>query len=326
MSKLKDIAKACNVSISTVSLAIHKPHRISREKKDEILRKAQELGYFSKNKTVTRVLIVFKDFFKCYMGDYYNSVIYGILEVLHKENITIQILSNFDVAYEQIYENNGIIFVGKVPPEFLASALNFKMPFVLCGHPDDQNKYPAVHFDVQKGLHELLDYLISSGHKKIGQIVGQASHEDFFYKTLVGTFQETMSHNQLSGAEKMITTCDYDNLQTVEIALNKLLKQNPTAICCADDHIAYISYNILKRWNIKIPDDISLTGFDDIRLSSFLEPPRPSLTTVSSDPINLGRTAVSQLKKMILSPNSSGQKHIILPVHLKIGASVKRIR
>jgi LacI family transcriptional regulator len=258
------------------------------------------------------------------MGDYYNRVIYGILDVLYKENIVLQILENFDVPYENVYENNGIIFVGKVPPEYIDKALEYKLPFVLCGHPDNTYQYPSLHFDIKKGISDLLDYLISSGHKKIGLIIGYNHNEDFFYKTTTETFHEVLQHHQLSSTEKMIANCDYENLQTVEIALNKLLKQNPTAIYCADDHIAYVAQQILKRWDIKVPEDISIVGFDGIVLPPFLEQPNVTLTTVYTDPTALGRAAVAQLKKIILHPQSAGSKHTILPVNLRIGDSVKR--
>jgi LacI family transcriptional regulator len=124
----------------------------------------------------------------------------------------------------------------------------------------------------------------------------------------------------------MITGCSYENLQTVEIALNKLLKQNPTAICCADDHIAYVAYQILKRWGLKVPEDISITGFDGITTPPYLPEPEPKLTTVYTDPVILGRTAVEQLKKIILQPQSASQKHTVLPTSLRIGSSVKRRR
>ncbi|MDR2430691.1 MAG: LacI family transcriptional regulator [Candidatus Margulisbacteria bacterium] len=327
MTKLRDIAESCGVSVSTVSLAMHKPHRISRAKKDEILRKAQELGYFSKNKTITRILLICNDFFRTYTGEYYNRAIYGILEVLHQENIVLQILENFDTPYEQVYENNGIIFVGKVPPEYLDKALDFKLPFILCGHPDDQYKYPAVHFDIRRGASELLEYLLSSGHKKIGLIIGSVGGDaDFFYKTITGAFREALKRSQLNNADKLLEECSYNNLQTVEIALNKLLKQNPSAIYCSDDHIAYVAYQILKRWGLKIPDDISIVGFDGIVTPPYLPAPKPALTTVYVDPILLGRTAVAQLKKIILNPQNAGPKHLVLPVSLRIGESVKRKR
>jgi DNA-binding LacI/PurR family transcriptional regulator len=326
MTTLKDIAERCGVSISAVSLAMHQPHRISRTQKEKILKVAHELGYFQKkHPTIEKVLVIADNFHDCYFGEYYNKVIYGILESLYSEKIVIQILSSFSVEYSEVYDNNGIIFIGKVPDVFIAKAQEFRLPFVLCGHP--RPGYYSLRFDIERGVHELIDYVVSCGHKKIGMIIPESDKTDVITNTIQAAYQETLKYQKIPYREQLVATANFSNLQTVEIALNKLLKAKPapTAIFCTSDHFAYIAYRILKKWNIRIPLDVSIVGFDGINVPLHLETPQPILTTVATDQVELGRESVALLKKIILTPNDKPIQQI-LPIHLRIGDSVQRLR
>lgn len=329
MTNLRDIAEKCGVSVSAVSLALNKPHKISLAQKEKILKVAHELGYFNKKSpAVKKVLLVFDNFHDCYFGEYYNKVIYGILDSLYNEKVSIQILNNFYVEYSDIYENDGIIFVGKVPEAYIEKAKVFKMPFVLCGHPLPLPDCYALRFDIERGVHELMDYVVSCGHKKIGAIFWETKDKnDPIVNALAGGYRSALELNKITYAAKYTATASFSNLQTVETALNKLLKVTPapTAIFCTSDHFAYIAYRILKKWKIKIPVDISIVGFDGISIPLHLETPSPILTTVATDQVQLGRESVALLKKLIFK-QALPKKEMILPVSLRIGDSVKRLK
>lgn len=325
MTTLKDIAEKCQVSVSTVSLAINKPHKISLEQKDKILKAAHELGYFRvKKRSINRVLLVVDNFHATYYGDFYSNVIFGILDSLYKENIAIQILGSFNVEYSEIYENDGIVFAGKVPDSFIEKAKGFRMPFVLCGHPSKSPEDFYLRFNIEQGIEELLDYVISCGHQKIGVIIGDQGKDDPIYIAKMNSFKKFLAKENISWSNELLATCRHDNLQTVEIALNKLWKLKPSVIFCGDDHIAYMAYQILKKWQVNVPEDISIVGFDGVTIPSHLEKPQPVLTTILSDQVALGREGISALKEIIKNPGIKERKRI-LPVTLKIGDSVKRI-
>jgi len=324
MVTLKDIAEKCGVSISAVSLAINKPHKISKPQKEKILHTAHEMGYFNKKHiNVKQILLVFNNFHDTYFGEYYNSVIFGILDCLYTNKITVQILSDFNVEYTDIYENQGIIFIGKTPKDFISRAIAFRIPFVLCGHPESTEKHPFVRFDIARGLHELIDYVVSCGHKRTGLIIGESEKDDILQNTIINTYNNSLE--KLGITDKNIAYCQYNNLHTVETALNKILSHKPTVIFCADDHFAYVAYQILKKWELKVPLDVSIVGFDGIPLPTYLETPTPILTTVQTTPIELGRASITLLKNIIENPYYKETK-IILPVKLKIGDSVKRLK
>ncbi len=329
MVNLRDIAEKCDVSVSAVSLAINKPHKISLAQKEKILKVAHELGYFNKkHPSIKNVLLVFDNFHDCYFGEYYNKVIYGILDTLYNEKISIQILNNFYVEYADIYENDGIIFVGKVPEAYIEKAKLFKIPFVLCGHPLPLPDCYALRFDIERGVHELMDYVVSCGHDKIALIQWETKDKnDIIVNKLLNAYRTGLEVNKINFQEKYVAEASFSNLQTVETALNKLLKAKPapTAIFCTSDHFAYIAYRILKKWKVKIPLDISIVGFDGISVPLHLETPTPILTTVATDQIQLGKDSVALLKKLILK-QTLPPRETVLPITLKIGDSVKRLK
>ena len=328
MITLKDIAERCGVSISAVSLAINKPHKISRVQKDKILRVAHELGYFiNKQPTIRKILLVFTHFEDIYFGYYYNRVIFGILDNLYREKVSIQILDNFDkIEYSEVYENNGILFIGKTPQAYIDKALEFRMPFVLCGQPDPENNYYALRFDIERGVNEIMDYVVSCGHKKIGLLIKDPTVEkDTLNDIVLNTYKQGLTDNKITLNPKMIGMCQHNNLHTIETALNKLMDQGPTVIMCADDHLAYTSYRLLKKWGVSIPNDISIVGLNGVEFPEYIEAPTPTLTTVFNDQINLGREAIIHLKKIIFNQPLEQKLHV-LPIRLRVGDSVKRLR
>jgi len=228
------------------------------------------------------------------------------------------------VQYSEIYENDGIVFVGKVPDSFIEKAKTFRMPYVLCGHPSKNPEDYFLRFNIEQGINELMDYVISCGHKKIGVIIGDQGKDDPIYTAKMGAFKKFLHRENIVWDNEMLATCRHDNLQTVEIALNKLWKIKPSVIFCGDDHIAYMAYQILKKWQVKIPEDISIVGFDGVNIPVHLEKPTPTLTTIMSNQVALGRESISSLKEVIKNPGIKDKKKI-LPITLFIGDSVKRI-
>jgi DNA-binding LacI/PurR family transcriptional regulator len=197
----------------------------------------------------------------------------------------------------------------------------------LCGHPVAEPECYSLRFDIERGINELLEYVISCGHKKIGMIVPATDDpQDVIINTLRSAFSNALRAHRCTVRPDFIATASFNNLQTAETALNKLFKVKPapTAIFCTSDHFAYIAYRILKKWKIRVPLDISIVGFDGISIPTHLETPTPILTTVATDQIQLGRESVSLLKKIIFNPNEKEKTHI-LPIHLRIGDSVKRL-
>ena len=122
---------------------------------------------------------------------------------------------------------------------------------------------------------------------------------------------------------------DYTNLETMKTALNQIFDgpgKNPTILICADDLLAYKAIQVLREMKIKVPDEVSVTGFDGIQpYYAFDSDNAIFLTTVVVDLLTLGRTSLSRLVDLATGKPSS-PVHMRLPVKLQVGDSVRRLK
>jgi len=321
MATLKDIAQYCGVSVSAVCTAINHPHKISKELREKILAKARELNYFAdKTLKVQKVLLILDNYKNHFYGEYYNDVIFGITQRLSELGLSFRILSDFNVDYTEIYDYNGIIFVGKTPDAFLAKAETYRMPYVLAGHPNANFSAPSIYQDSANGLQQLGSFIKSCGHKNIAVITGETNQNDIIWNEFMQAILGKFSQKNLTFYQ-----ADYSMVQTVEIAFTNVLQdKKKTLILCSSDLLAYYVYRVARKYKVHIPGDISVTGFDGIFIPRFLDEPQPQLTTIITDRINLGGKAVDLLWQLLKEPKKvSLINH--LPMQIRIGHSVRRL-
>ncbi|MDR1452729.1 MAG: LacI family transcriptional regulator [Candidatus Margulisbacteria bacterium] len=320
MATLKDIAKACGVSVSAVCTAINHPQKISRKMREKILNKARELNYFSEHSLkVQKILLVFNNYKNHYYGEYYTDVIFGITQRLSELGLDFRILSEFERDYGEIYDYNGIIFVGRTPGAFLELARKYRMPHVQAGHSNADFPAPVVLQDTGGGLSQLCEFIKNCGHKSVALFTGETDKKDTiwneFYKIVSAAF-----------LPKNVTLyqADYNMIQSVEIAFAKFLRdRKKTLILCSSDLLAYYIYRAVRKYGVNIPKDISVTGFDGISFPRFVDEPRPQLTTVWTDRAALGARAVDLLLRLLRREKVDLLNR--LPMQIRIGDSVRRI-
>ncbi|MDR1997132.1 MAG: LacI family transcriptional regulator [Candidatus Margulisbacteria bacterium] len=321
MATLKDIAQACNVSVSAVCTAINHPQKISKEVREKIINKARELHYFvDKTIKAQKVLLVFDNYKNYFYGEYYADVIFGITQRLSEQGIDFRILSDFRVDYAEIYDYSGLIFVGRAPDAFLERARKYKMPHVLAVNPNANYPTPAVYQDSAHGLAQLIEYVKSCGHKNIAVLTGETDHHDIvwneFYSVLSGAF---------SKKNLMLYQADYGLVQSIEIAFSKFLRdRKKTLLFCSNDLLAYYVYKAARKYGVNIPKDISVTGFDGISFPRFMAAPQPALTTVQADRTVIGSQVVDLLIQLLNDPRKVKLLNR-LPMQICIGDSVRRL-
>lgn len=321
MATLKDIAAACNVSIAAVSTAINHPHKISSAVRQKILNKAQELNYFvDKVLKIQKILLVFDNYKNHFYGEYYNDVIFGITQRLSEQNLNFRILSDFKLDYADIYDYSGIIFVGKTPDAFLELAAKYKIPHVLAGHPNPNFPVPVVYQDSANGLKQLLEFVKSCGHKNIAVLNGETNKNDIIWSEFSQTISTAFIQKNLTFYQ-----ADYSMVQSVQISFTKILQnKKKTLILCTNDLLAYYVYRVARKYNMRIPTDISVAGFDGILIPRFIDEPRPHLTTVVADRSELGRRSVDLLLQLLKEPKKTNILNH-LPMQIRIGDSVRRL-
>ncbi len=335
MATIKDIANKCGVSTSTVSKALNGYRDISDDKREEIKKAAVELGYLSadsgkapKSKKTYNIGVLFSTLFNYGMRNEYFAHILAAF----KEKAA---LKGYDITF---IEHN----IGKRKMSYLEHCRyrDFDGVFIVCADFNEtevielvNSSFPAVTIDQvfnevisvlsdnYDGMKQLTQYIIDSGHSKIAYIHGSMS--SVTHNRLV-SFHNTMRENGLIVKEEYLVEGIYRNAEKCEELAKSLisLPDPPTCIIAPDDYAAMGVMNCAKKMGLKVPEDISVAGYDGVSVSQAIE---PKLTTVKQDTDKLGSEAARQLINLIESPMTTSLDSISLGVSLIEGGTVKKI-
>lgn len=323
--RLKDIAKRLGLSPATVSQAFNNPKIINRETRKQILELCNELGYVRKKYKKGRnnnIGILGKSFYIT-LGGFYNFVTTGILK--HAKKLEVDaVIGSFEDKEETLPDMitkgllDGIIVVGRFPRDHILQIKQENIPLVLCGNPIPGVELHTVIPDGRSGIYEVTKHLIELGHKKIATITGGPPFDPISSDRIDG-YHFALSEAGIKISDNYIAVANFYKLETVEPALEKLLnlEKPPTAIVCACDAIAYTAIKILKEKGLKVPKDISITGFDDIPFPEFIEITKPQLTTAQVHLEQLGEVAVEILLDVIDNPAKAAYRHT-MPTQLMV--------
>ena len=334
---IKDVAKAANVSIATVSLVLHNNERISPETKRRVLKSIKQLNYHPSRsaqglvsrKTGNIGFIVTEERF-LRTEPFYTRVFLGS-EFEARENDYYVLLATIKSSFKKgdslprfILERNfdGIVIAGKVPDSFIESLLKYKMPIVFIDYVPPFGDFPSVLIDNIRGGMLAAEHLINNGHKNIAFIGGEISHPSIMER-LQG-YKLALERANINNSNGLVVTNDeYLSRQNGYRSAEKLFLQNKevTAIFASNNATAVGVIQYLKNNNFNIPNDISLIGFDDIEADMMIDPP---LTTIRVPKMNMGTEAV-QLLLNIIKAQSYTAKKIIIPIELVVRESIKNI-
>lgn len=332
--RMKDIADKLNISVNAVSLALNNKAGVSSETRQKVLEIANELEYvdrspslIKKNQLNNICLMIEERNFKDVR--FYSSVILGIESEAKKNNydliVTFIDKNNYTIpsSIEQ-KKVSGIIIVGTVDDEYLKRVLYYGIPIIQVDNASFSINTDAVLTQNISGAYMATKYLIDNNHKEIG-FFGEKDLTLSFYERWIG-FNKSMEDNGLTIDEKLCLTNSIENYalkndyKAVKEIIEKMDKL-PTAWVCANDSAAVTLINALNIINIRVPDDISVIGFDDIDLCKAIT---PNLTTIRINKNFMGAQAVRNLlwrMENIDEPNY----HTRMAVELIERKSVKRI-
>ncbi len=334
---IKDVAKAANVSIATVSLVLHNNERISSETKRRVLKRIKQLHYHPSRsarglvsrKTGNIGFIVTEEHF-LRTESFYTRVFLGTeFEAREKDNYVLlaTISSSFkkgDPLPRFILERNadGILIVGKVPQAFIESIKKYNMPILFIDYLPPNGDFPSVIIDNERGGMLATEYLINSGHQNIAFIGGEISHQSIMER-LRGYKLALEKANINNGNGLVVTNDEYLSRQNGYLSAEKLFIQNKnvTAIFASTNATAVGVIQYLKDNNFNIPNDISLIGFDDVEADIMIDPP---LTTIRVPKVKMGTEAVQLLLNIIKTETTTAKK-IIVPIELVVRESIKNI-
>ncbi|MFC1616869.1 LacI family DNA-binding transcriptional regulator [Candidatus Margulisiibacteriota bacterium] len=324
---LENIAKVCNVAKSTVSTAFNHPQKISKETRDKIYQEALKQGYINKKLKINSIALYYESWEAVFESEFYRYVLMGILEQLEKNNISLKLFSDKSVFdWDELHDQAGIIFFEKAPPEKINKVLQLKLPYMICGYPTLEQEENIIYFDGKRGAYLATEYLISQGHKNIALILGGDPEHDFIPMQRLFGYKKAHAKFFLPVSPKNIFQADYDNLDHLATIIGQITASKPkiTAIFCESDLFAYKILSICEKQNIKIPDELSLVGFDGLPLPRIAFQNWPKLTTIKTEIKCLGLDAVTMLLKNIKKEQIYSSNYI-LPVKLEVNATVKKL-
>lgn len=332
--KITDLAKIAGVSPATISNALNNKKGISPEQRDKILEIAEKYGYKKKeNKEQKKVIrfVVFKNNGLVF-GDtpFFASLIEGI-ERESSENgyeIAISHISESDIPklreLLEPEEVKGIILLAtEILPENLYILEELKKPLVIIDSYFKPLNYDFILIDNAGGIRKAFEHLHDNGHNKIGYLKSSVFIYNFHYR--YKEYKDSMEEHNLVINPSHI----YSILSTLEGSYNdmkKLLKERihdlPTAFIADNDIIAIGAMQALEEYGIKVPDDISIVGFDDMPFSRVSS---PKLTTVKVYKKYFGKVAV---KRLIDKINNNDNLNTKMEIETKLieRCSVKKIK
>ncbi|MDD3794497.1 MAG: LacI family DNA-binding transcriptional regulator [Lachnospiraceae bacterium] len=335
MVSMKDIAKRCGVSIATVSKSLNGYSDIGAEKREEIKKAAEEMGYFPnssaralKTKRTYNLGVLFAD--KARSGlthDYFGSILESFKVAAEAKGYDITFtncnLSNRRMSYYEHCRYRGvdglvIACIDFDTPE-VQELIRSSLPLVTIDHVFDGRI--AVVSDNVGGMKELVSYVYRMGHRKIAYIHGMDSSVT---RGRLSSFHRTMGEYGIDTPDEYVREAAYRDTGMTEIITKELLTLDnpPTCILYPDDFSALGGINAIRSMGMKIPDDISIAGYDGITISRVLE---PKLTTIHQDTQSIGRKAAQELINLIEEPKITLIEKIVVEGELLTGNSVKNL-
>ena len=334
MVTLKDIARECKVSFSTVSKALKGSPEISIETTEFIKKKAQEMGYHPNiaarslrtNRTYD-IGVIFEDKTGAgFQHQYFATIISGIQKVAFQKGYEMTFVGgdstkNYDYYSHALARNyDGLALLScDFTSSGITGLVKSEIPTVTLDYFYDLD-HAAVMSDYSAGINELLEYVISMGHKKIAMIHGE--------KTWV-TDERIQAFNKVCKAHGIDVPAEYfaeglyhDSVTSsaaTEVFLS--LPEPPTCIFYPDDYAALGGIRELTSRGLTPGKDISIVGYDGIALTSMMIPP---LTTYEQNGETIGRVMAEALINKIENPeNFEPKKEMITGRLIKGGTVVK---
>ncbi len=335
--KMKDIAKMAGVSIASVSNAINNSRNVKEDTKKKILKIVQELNY-KPNLNASSLKTKHNKVVSIIMPDISNPVfaqhIEGIEEVVRNSDYEVLVaFTYYDILNEKTYfedlfgrTSGGFIFVsGFNNRKYIMDLVDNNVKLVLLDREFTEKKIPSVTIDNFTAMKDMVNYFIKNGHTRICYIT--YPHENLVaVKKRFEGYLAALKENNIDYDPEIVIIDDsliLNELNCEYIRLKEILKSKklPTLLITASDYIGIAVIKLLKQMKIKIPDDISVAGYDNITMSNYIE---PSLTTVSQPARAMGKAAM-QLMIDLLEDKKNINKNIVFPTEFIERESTKRL-
>ncbi|HAK45172.1 MAG TPA: hypothetical protein DCO79_04530 [Spirochaeta sp.] len=313
MPSQSDVAKLADVSFMTVSRVINGKENVKEETRARVLKAIEELGYYpnaaaralNNNKTDgIGIIIPHAEFMTVapYFLDLITSLERNIDRMGYHHVFKLPSSMKSAADYSQLYKErkvDGVIVLAPSVDQWLLKKLvTDKVPSVVVYSRDDEIDINYIDANNEKGAKQAVEYLIGLGHKRIGMVTGSTTL--ICGRDRINGYLEALEDHDLPVDKRLIYYGDWHPESGVR-AFNYFfgLENPPTAVFCANDHMALGIVRTASLNNLRVPKDLSVFGYNDITYSGYLTPP---LTTMKQPLEEIGEKAVDILVKTIEDP------------------------
>lgn len=312
---IKKISEITGFSPATISNALNNKRGVNKETAAEILRVAKELGYISENRITKIRLVMYKRSGEIIDDTPFFPLLIDGVESECKRlgyEMTICNLDKREPDYEEQVRwlindiTSGIIFLGT---ELMENDIDIyrsaKCPFLLFDYFEPDMQFDGVLINNSDSARVATEYLIDRGHQKIGYLRGDFRIKGFRSRAM--GYARAMQNHGLEVNHKYTYTLT-SSMEGAYEDMKKVLKRNPelpTAFFADNDMVALGAMKALQEFGYKVPDDVSIIGFDDL---PFCEITTPRLTTIRVSKQEMGVIAVRRMNDMIKNPGRSKMK------------------
>ena len=297
MATLDDIALELGISKGTVSKALNGAKDVSKKMQQAVLEKAVELGYSRMNRgtAAPRIAVFITNMEYTKPEDFGYDIIVGFRQAAEPAGYQVEVIPLDQQLQNGIRYNEYMILENYCGALFLGMSLldpwirefeTCKIPTVLYDNLVSCNpNLTSIGVDNTEGIELAVNYLRSLGHSKIGYL--SSALEAYVYQQRYQAFIRVMSGLGLTADETVMGNAYHVNV-CLSQHLPRLLENGCTAIICSHDMLAHSVMFYCNELGLRVPDDISIMGFDDIPLCRYTTPP---LTTIRQNRPALGKSA-----------------------------------
>jgi DNA-binding LacI/PurR family transcriptional regulator len=342
---IRDVAEAADVGVGTISRVLNSSSHVSQETRTRVLEAIRRLG-FRPNAQARRILkrrsemVGFLLSNRDFLHPFHARILQGVESYASglKQHVLFAALrysprtppEKIDLPHilQEHGLIDGLILAGTIYPNLLHRIKSIQMPFVAFSNNvvgmdvvgmNNEQQFDQVGFDDLNGSLQSTRYLIGEGHKHI-VFVGDISYP-WIQRRFEG-YRQAMRENKLKPVSIMVRNpqsfADFGQKSTERILAQR---PRPTAVVAGNDEIAYGLWRSLQRHSLKVPDDISLVGFDDREEAVLMDPP---LSTVRVYKEEIGETCMKMLLERLHHPRMTFSQRI-LPTEFVIRGTVRHL-
>jgi len=308
---LEDVAEAAAVSTATVSRCLNSPDRVSPTTRNKVLKIIREIGYspnFGARALAAKRTNTYGAIVPTMNNALFAETLHAFQQELDKQGATLIVASssfNEETEEDQIRMlvargADGLLLIGAQRNKYIYHFLeNRHTPYVITWCYDEDDQRPYVGFDNFQAMYDLTSQAIELGHSDFAVISAQTESNDRA-KYRVDGIKAALSASGLDENKMTVVETSYSITDGAN-SFKKIwqLPNKPTIVMCGNDVLAVGAIMMAKKMGIDVPNDISITGFDNLEVSSVVE---PALTTVDVPNNEMGRLAAQTLLKKVSDP------------------------